>query len=126
MRFAFMFLLLPLFGAYVGNPASPAIMNSGFFSTTYPFFKFTSGYIYDYTQNLRFETENKALKTFGLHSQQASFSFIFVERLQLFGAAGGSKETVYGKSLPDMVLDIQTAYHFSWAAGAKVILFQWG
>lgn len=117
----------PLFGAYVGNPADPALMNTGFFSTTYPIFKFTTGYIYDYTSNMRFETNSSdAIKQFGLHSQQASFSFIFVERLQLFGSAGGSKETVQGRDLSDMVFDSDTNYHFSWSAGCKVIFLQWG
>jgi hypothetical protein len=124
-KFLFLFAI-PLFGAYVGNPADPALMNSGFFSTSYPIFKLTSGYIYDYTSDLRFETKNKAIKQCGLHSQQASFSLIFIERLQLFGRVGGSKETVYGRSIADMIFDANTSYHFSWSAGAKAILFQWG
>src|SRR5438105_4558606 len=97
----YLLFALPLFGAYVGNPADPAIMNTGFFSTSYPFFKFTSGYIYDYTSNKRYEASQNsphfdpsAIKSFGLHSQLASFSLIFVERLQLYGTAGGSREVV--------------------------------
>lgn len=126
MKRLLLLFAFPLFGAYVGNPADPALMNSGFFSTTYSFFKFTSGYIYDYTSDMRFETKDKAIKQFGLHSQQASFSLIFIERLQLFGTAGTSKETVYGRPISDMIFDSHTAYHFSWSTGAKVIWFQWG
>ncbi|MBU6383189.1 MAG: hypothetical protein KGQ49_03035 [Verrucomicrobia bacterium] len=126
MRWLFLFAVFPIFGAYIGNPADPAIMNTGFFSGCYPFFKFTSGYIYDYTQNKRFVAHDQTIKRFGLHSQMASFSFIFIERLQLFGTAGGSKETVVEKPLFDMVVDVHTNYHFSWGAGGKIILFQWG
>lgn len=126
MRWMLLFAALPLFGAYVGNPADPALMNTGFFSGVYPFFKFTTGYIYDYTQNKRYVAHDQTIKRFGLHSQLASFSFIFIERLQLFGSAGGTKETVVGKPLYDMVVDAHTNYHFSWRAGGKVILFQWG
>ncbi len=115
-----------LFGAYVGNPANPALMNTGFFSAGYPFFKFTSGYIYDYTQNKRYVAEDQSIRKFGLHSQLASLSFIFIERLQFFGTVGGTKETVEGRPLSDMFLDVHTNYHFSWSGGAKVILFQWG
>lgn len=125
----FVFLAaLPLFGAYVGNPADPAIMNTGIFSEGYPFFKFTSGYIYDYTQNKRFVSDNdqQTIKKFGLHSQLASFSLIFIERLQLFGTAGGTKETVEEQPIFDTILDVHTNYHFSWSTGGKVILFQWG
>ncbi len=124
---AFLYLpVLPLFGAYVGNLADPALMSTGFFSTHYSFFKFTSGYIYDYTQNCRFVADDESIRKFGLHSQLASFSMIFVGRLQLFGTAGGSKELIEEKPLYDIVLDVHTDYHFSWSAGAKVILFQWG
>lgn len=137
MKWLFLLFAFPLFGVYVGNPADPAIMNTGFFSTTYPFFKFTSGYIYDYTSNKRYETgqtdsdfdPNKAVKQFALHSQLASFSLIFVERLQVFGTAGGSKETVTKGEQPDwsdFVPDFQSSYQFSWSAGGKVILIQWG
>lgn len=125
-RFLLSFFFLPLFGAYVGNPAAPALMNTGFFSDGYPVFKFTSGYIYDYTQNKRFVSDNQMIRKFGLHSQMASFSFIFIERLQFFGSAGGSKEIVEEKPIYDAILDVHTNYHFSWGAGTKVILFQWG
>ncbi len=128
MRFFFLLAALPLFGVYVGNPASPALMNTGFFSSEYPVFKFTSGYTYDYTQNKRFisSDDDAQIRKFGLYSQVASFSLIFIERLQLFGTAGGSKEVVEERPIYDMILDIHTNYHFSWSAGAKIILFQWG
>lgn len=126
MRWLFFLAAFPLFGVYVGNPADPAIMNTGFFSASYPFFKFTSGYIYDYTSNKRYVATDQAIKQFGIHSQLASFSLIFIERLQLFGTAGGSKEVVKEKPIADMIFETHTNYHFSWSAGAKVILLQWG
>ena len=122
----FFFAAFPLFGAYVGNPADPALMNAGFFSLSYPFFKFTSGYIYDYTSDKRYEAPDQAIKQFGLHSQLASFSLIFVERLQLFGTAGASREIIKQEPIYDTIFDVHTQSHFSWSAGAKVILFQWG
>jgi hypothetical protein len=126
MRWLFLFAALPLFGAYVGNPADPALMNTGFFSSSYSFYKVTSGYIYDYTSDKRFVAPDQVIQRFGLHSQLASFSLIFIERLQLFGTAGGSKEIVKEEPIYDTILDTHTAYHFSWSTGAKVILLQWG
>jgi hypothetical protein len=128
MKWLMFFAAFPLFGAYVGNPADPALMNTGFFSASYPFFKFTSGYIYDYTQNKRYvaSDDQEAIHKFGIHSQLASFSLIFIERLQIFGTAGGSKEVIEEKPVYDMLFDSHTNYHFSWSTGAKVILLQWG
>jgi hypothetical protein len=135
MRWLFIFFSLPLFGVYVGNPADPGIMNMGFFSTTYSLFKFTSGYIYDYTSDKRYVASQKdpnfdpnVVKRFGLHSQMASFSFILLERLQLYGTIGGSKEFVEQRevTMSDFIFKPHTSYQFSWSAGGKAILFQWG
>lgn len=134
MRWFFLFLVSPLFAVYIGNPASPSIMNTGFFSGHNPLVKGTTGYIYDYTSNKRYVLKsskasfdpNSALRTFSLHSQEASFSIIFLERLEIFGTAGGSKERTPAKD-PDVGtgIDMQSSYQFSWSTGAKVVLIQW-
>jgi hypothetical protein len=121
----FLFSAFPVFGAYVGNPASPGLMTTGFFSGHSPVFKFTSGYLADYTSNMRFEpvkkhSEVQTFHEFGIHSQMATFSAIFVERLEFFGYVGGSKEhTKWERQLE------KSKYHFSWSSGCKVILLQW-
>jgi hypothetical protein len=130
------FSAFPLFGAYVGNPASPGLMTTGFFSGQTPVFKFTSGYLADYTSNMRFEPVKKHSKSqvfheFGVHSQMATVSAIFVERLELFGYAGGSKEHAKWErqltmnDFKTVLTDFQSTYHFSWSSGCKVILLQW-
>ncbi len=140
MRWALLFLTLPLFGAYVGNPASPGIMNQGFFSARSPLFKFTSGYLADYISNKRYVSSrqttmldpNPPFRHFGLHSQMASASLILIERFELFGMAGGTKEhpewrkSVTWSDWSTVLVDFQSSYHFSWSTGAKVILLQWG
>jgi hypothetical protein len=133
MRFI-LFLPLCLFGAYVGNPANPAIMNTGFFSLGYPFIKGTTGYIYDYTSNKRYEATQKnpdfdpnaTFKEFGLHSQLGTFSVILVERMEIFGSAGGTKEQAKGRTHPSLLEDFESSYQFAWSAGTKVVLIQWG
>src|SRR3990167_4134730 len=103
MRWLFLFFTLPLFGAYIGNPAEPALMNTGFFSSSYPLFKFTSGYIGDYISDKRYVTSQSdpnPVKHFGLHSQMATLSFIFIERLEIFGNVGGTKEHAKIKEVP--------------------------
>lgn len=126
MRIGCFLFVLPLFAHFVGNPGDPAIMNAGVFSGGYPFCKWSSGYLYDYIPNKRFVTKKAFFKRFGLQSQEALFSLIFVERLQFYASMGGSKEMLEEKSMYDFLFETKTGYHFSWSLGARVILFQWG
>ncbi|HSX37712.1 MAG TPA: hypothetical protein VLE95_02650 [Chlamydiales bacterium] len=134
MKWLYLFIPFHLFSAYVGNPANPAIMNTGFFSLNYPFVKGTSGYIYDYTSNKRYTADqqnpdfdpNQTFKEFGLHSQLATFSMIFVERMEIFGSAGGTKEQAKGRTHPSFLEDFESHYQFAWSAGTKIVLIQWG
>lgn len=138
----FLFLLTPflIHAFYVGNPGSPGIMNSGFFTSCNPWIKITSGYIADYTSNKRYVASqtmqdfdpNDTFKEFGLHSQLGSFSLIFLERLELMGTFGGTKERIKWHEQPvddnpvSIYFDFKSSHSFSWSAGAKVILLQWG
>lgn len=140
MRWLFFLAALPLFGAYIGNPADPALMNTGFFSAQYPFFKLTSGYVGDYVSDKRYEAHqtsedfdpNNAFRHFGVHSQMASVSLILVERLEIFGTAGGAKEHAQWCKKPSWsdatttFLDFESNYQFAWSTGAKVVFLQWG
>ena len=134
MKWLLLFAPYFLFAAYIGNPANPAIMNTGFFSAGYPMIKGTSGYIYDYTSNKRMEADetrpnfdpNATFREFGLHSQLASFSFILVERVEFFGYAGSSKEQAKGHKESPYSFNFDSSYHFSWGTGAKAVLIQWG
>lgn len=136
----FLFSSFPLFAAYIGNPADPALMNTGIFSTSYPFVKFTTGYIGDYISDKRYVTHqiepdfnpNDAFRHFGLHSQLATVSMILIGRLEIFGSAGGSKEHAQFRKkmsvadLTQLATDFQSNYHFSWNVGSKAVLLQWG
>lgn len=137
MRWLFIFFSFPLFAAYVGNPAAPSIMNTGFFSAHNPLIKGTTGYIADYISNKRFEASQKnpdfdpndAFRKFAIHSQLASMSIILLERLEIFGTVGGSKERTksHEESATSMFIpDFSGTYQFSWSTGAKVVLIQWG
>src|SRR3989344_3464390 len=136
MKLILFLFAAPLFAAYVGNPAAPAIMNTGFFSAHNPLVKGTSGYIADYTSNKRYEAHqhnadfdpNNAFRKFALHSQLASFSLILLERLELSGTVGGAKERIKSHDLSGstVFVDFSSTYQFAWGTGAKVVLIQWG
>jgi hypothetical protein len=119
-------------------------MHSGLFSSSNPWLKLTTGYLADYVSNLRLTLESGTLESqgvqvdpaktftqFGLHSQMATFSLVFLHRLEAYALLGGSKEHLKWQNEPKTSLysalfDFQTTYHFSWAAGARVVLLQWG
>ena len=129
-----------LFSFYVGNPASPGIMDHGLFSARYPFFKATTGYLADYTSNKRYTASqtdpafdpNQIFREFGLHSQMATASVIGLGRVELFGMAGGTKEHVKWYNQPSetdlsaIFFNFRSSYSFSWCVGLKAILLQWG
>jgi hypothetical protein len=131
------FLAASLIAAPVGNPAGPALTSGGFLPN--PFFKLATGYLADYISDMRlslskgeadFDAEN-TLHRFGLHSQMATFSLSLLQRIEFYTLLGGSKEHVNLKEEPDTPLfsalfGFKTTYHFSWAAGARVVLLQWG
>jgi len=116
------------------------MMNCGFFTSQNPWIKVTSGYLADYTSNKYYVASQKdpnfnpndTFKAFGLHSQLASFSLILLERLELTGTLGGTKERVKWHDQPTndnplaVYFDFKSSHSFSWSAGAKVILLQWG
>lgn len=115
-------------------------MNNGFFTSTNPFFKITTGYYGDYISDMRLVPSKKGTKEnadtpfrqFGLHSQMATASLILLERIEFYGSAGGSKEHTKFSKTPSMtelsteLLDFHSTYTFSWSGGARIILLQWG
>lgn len=131
-----------LFAAPVGNPATPGLMNGGLFSSANPWIKVTTGYLADYVSNLRLDLSSgssdeaalnpdKIFNRFGLHSQMATFSLVLLQRLEAYALLGGSKEHLKWDDEPETPLysalfQLQTTYHFSWAAGMRVVLLQWG
>ena len=128
-----------LFASPVGNPANPALMQAGLFSSSNPWIKASTGYVADYVSNLPLRLSSgsadfdpdETFKHFGLHSQMASFSLVLLQRLEAYALLGGSKEHLKWHEEPHTSLfsslfDFQTSYHFSWATGARIVLLQWG
>ncbi|MDE3055181.1 MAG: hypothetical protein KGI80_00575 [Verrucomicrobiota bacterium] len=122
-----------LFGFYVGNPAAPVVMGSGFFSGRY-LVKGASGYLYDYSTIKKYHAAgkealfnpNSVFKEFGIHSQMGNLSMMLLERLEIFGYVGGSKEQTQGKPHPAAMTSFKGHYQFSWATGSKAVLLNCG
>lgn len=114
-------------------------MSGGIFGTPPSFFRLTTGYLADYISDMKLSHSSGSaefdaddvLKRFGLHSQMAEFSLSLLQRLEFYALLGGSKEKVKLKNDPepplkDLLMEFKTTYHFSWAAGMRIILLQWG
>ncbi len=138
----FFFAGKALFAAPVGNPGTPGLMSGGLFSGSNPLIKATTGYLADYVSDLPLELASgsstepeldpeKTFSKFGLHSQMATVSLVFLQRLETYALLGGTKEHLKWHDEPETSLysalfDLQTTYHFSWATGVRVVLLQWG
>lgn len=135
----FSLFALPLWAAPVSNPAGPGLMQAGLFSSSNPWIKVTTGYVADYVSDMplslskgsaEFDPE-ETFRRFGLHSQMAAFSIVWLQRLETYALLGGSKEHLKWHSEPrtslySALFDFQSSYHFSWSCGARVVLLQWG
>lgn len=123
MRVLFFLVWAPtLFASYIGNPSDPAIMDTGIFSLRNPLLKGTTGYIWDYVSNKYYvptSGDGPPLDQFSIHTQSASLSFIFLERIEVLGTVGGSKQSA-------VPVPFHGAYQLSWSTGVKVVLLQWG
>ncbi len=128
-----------LASAPVGNPSSPALVKSGIFSPCNPWIAFSTGYLADYVSDMKLSLSSGSLEfdphptfdKFQLHSQMASVSLILLQRLEAYALLGGTKEKLALETDPKTPLysdlfDFQSSYHFSWAAGMKIVLLEWG
>lgn len=137
--FIFFFCSSRVFSSPVGNPAGPGLMQAGLLSSSNPWIKITTGYMADYVSNMPLKLSTgsaqfdpkESFKHFGLNSQMATFSLVLLQRLEAYALFGGSKEHLKWHAEPQTSLysalfDFQSSYHFSWSAGARVVLLQWG
>lgn len=137
----FSLYIFPLLAMYTGNPGSPALSYAGLFSGNYPWFKTSSGYVYDYTTDKNYTLVShredfpniEKVNTFRLDSNFGKIGFILVQRLELYGLFGTSEETIKWTSPPktgftseNTKLSADTNSHFSWTAGGKVVLLEFG
>jgi hypothetical protein len=95
----FFFASGALFAAPVGNPGTPGLMSGGLFTGSNPWIKASTGYLADYVSDLRLDLSSgssteegldpdKTFSKFGLHSQMATFSLVFLQRLETYALLG--------------------------------------
>lgn len=139
------FFLLSLFkvceAAYVGNIASPAILEKGLFSEKDPWIKFQTGYLADFVSDKKLISQSispsfgndRRVNNFEIISNMGKVSVTFKERMELYGLFGQSSSKILWFVSPPTeeiplgkFLNIETESNFSWITGAKVILLEFG
>ncbi|MEL7431597.1 MAG: hypothetical protein AAGI90_03595 [Chlamydiota bacterium] len=131
MRFL-LFLLLPwtLQATYVGNPASPGLLQTGLFSVHNYLINVATGYVYDISWDKKIAAKDPSypVDEFTVESNWSAISLTLLRRLSVYSYLGVSKETMQWdqSSLSGHGGKLKTKNHFSYSVGTKVILLQFG
>ncbi len=140
MKRFFLFLLFLFasqgFSAYIGNPASPALMQTGLFNVKNHFINVATGYLADITWDKKIRPSDQPnfvsldkVNEFEVRSNFSVISLIFLRRLEIYSYLGVSKEKMDWENKPQYQdkSELKARNHFSYSVGAKaILLYFWG
>lgn len=127
MKGFLLFFLAPLFplaAFWAGNPAQPALENSGIIHKSPEWWSFRLSYIGDYVYKQRFLDEfplpgNTVTSTYiRLWTQAGMLTLNFRDRIDLYAILGGTRL--------DIDNDVTTSQQLSWGFGGKLIILREG
>lgn len=134
-----LFLILSLFyctynwSAPMGDPSKPKMVQQGLLipenSWIYLFGEYEGNFVGD--RRLKQRSNNmRRIDNFSLDTNSGKAAVDLLNRCELFGILGQSRICANWRTqniLGDLSeIEMETKYDFSWAAGAKVILLEWG
>ena len=108
----------------VGNPAQPAMQNSGIIRARSSQWSFRLAYFGDYVYNQRFNDEftiGNCVETptdIQFWTQAGMLTFNIRERIDLYGIVGGSRIQIDN--------EVKTTQQFSWGVGGKLVIVHEG
>jgi hypothetical protein len=114
------------------NPAAPKIIEKGFFISPSKWFNFRAGYEGNFIYNRRFlqRATSKRINKFEQDLNSGVFVINVLKRLDLYGCAGEglikANWIINTSDITFSYLELETRYKFAWAAGVKIIFFEWG
>lgn len=124
----FSLLVAPLSALYYGNPHSPDFPEDGVLQTKENCTVFSVDYEWDWVSDRKMETENSGLHftvdRFHSSLNAGSVMVSFINRLQIYGLAGGMSFDVTERTTSDSNLQMQTSTHFAWGVGGRAILLK--
>lgn len=122
-----------LSAAPVGNTVAPDLIRKGMFSSRDERMSLRTGYEGDFVADGRMEQYEEGDGRVDCYKQYTNSGTVIlnmVDRLDLYGVFGSSKTKAYWRfTLADETvhrIQLKTKYNFLWAAGARVILYEWG
>src|SRR3990167_10229915 len=115
----------------VGNPLNPEIMDEGFFISPSSWLNFRIGYEGIFVSDARMtkKTSDGKIDNFKNDVNSGSLTLNLKNRVDLFAVLGASRVRAdwrFDNSGTLSRIELETNYKFYWAAGIKIILFQWG
>lgn len=128
----FLMMISPaLFAAPVGNPLNPEIIGEGFFISPASWINFRLGYEGNFEYDGRMEKKPNGGKIDNLKQDVNSglLTLNLQNRADLYGVLGASRirsDWRFDDLGTASRIELETNYRLYWAAGGKVILFQWG
>lgn len=123
----------PSYSAPVGNTAAPQLIEEGFFISRDSWIDVRIGYEGDFVGNARlkqYKESSGGVDTFQQYTNSGTVTLNILDRLDLFGVFGSSRICSDWRFTDLSGLEaraqLETLYHYIWAAGARGILFEWG
>ena len=130
MRIVFLLFFFPLFSVPIGNPASPALLQKGFFISDTSFSNLQLGYTSDCLFQKRVQPRNSS-RLFGLHkaqiegiSQIATIACNILERVNLQIELGSGQFDWYWKQQNNLFVSGQLSQGLIWNGNVKVVFFE--
>jgi hypothetical protein len=121
-----------LFGAPVGNPSFPRLLKEGFLIPESNHFNIRLGYEGDFMTNGYMKQTVEGYGRVDNYCQDVNSGTLtlnFFDRLDLYGVFGAARTCADWRYIYEEAIwrvQLETSYQFLWAAGGRVVLFEWG
>jgi hypothetical protein len=118
------------FALYLGNPASPDMVEKGLFIAEDAFLDFKIGYQVDFIFDKRLKSYAGArsrVDTFEGQLTQGVFTVNCVDRIEGYASVGSMESCFSHRPRPQhFIREYQTNYRVTWGVGGRILVYEWG
>jgi Chlamydia major outer membrane protein len=127
----FLFFITFTFASPVGNPLNPEIISDGFFISPASFINFRLGYEGNFVSDAKMNKKGGfgKIDNFQMDVNSGTFTLNLQNRTDVFAVLGASRIKTNWRFEDIGIqsrIEMESNYRIYWAAGGKIILFQWG